>query len=84
MISHISPPEPPKPKTMTLCSRCESAMRSKNIVIRLDSCRPTRLRGCQLCHERTYCGEYEVTEKTGQGHGVVYRTAEQKGGSADA
>ena len=77
MILHISPPEPPKPKTMTLCSRCESAMRSKNIVIRLDSCRPTRLRGCQLCHERTFCGEYEVTEKdnrAGQKLGVIYRT----------
>lgn len=46
-----------------LCKRCEAALRSANYrLTRIDSNNVSRIRSCAMCHERTYCLEYDVSK----------------------
>ena len=49
-------------RTLCLCKRCvDTLRRGRYLVTRIDRNTNTRLRSCELCHTRTYCGEYEVS-----------------------
>lgn len=51
------------PQRMLLCSRCQAALRHKNIVRRI-STTENWTGACSICKHLLYVGEYEVIDKT--------------------